>query len=205
METQLRPLTRGLTQLKTVQVIEDPSEPFIIQSLNDYVFCGVLERITGVGFGNETQVLSALNETLRPPKQLRIFSMFVEGGDVQPSPKDAEVLATKKVLSLDCNTSKFIRVLTGEILDIPSDRVGYVKAVSANPNMIIKLWDHPEFQHLNAIQWRGELVFSSNVRLVGMRMITLRDPSTICHVQCIQDSKATIDNVIFADNTYKSE
>ena len=197
---QLRPLTRGLTQLKTVQVIEDPSEPFIIQSLNNYVFCGVLERITGIGFGNETQILSALNATLRPPKQLRIFSIFIEGGDVQPSPKDADILAQKKVLSLDCNTSKFIRTLTGEVLHVPSDRVGYVKAVSGNPNLISKLWDHPSFQHLNAIQWRGELVFNSNIHLTGMRMITMRDPSIVRHVQCIQDSKASLDNVIFADD-----
>lgn len=166
-QEQLRPLTRGLTQFKTVQFIEDTAEPFRIVSLDKYVFCGVKKRITGIGFGNETQVLSAVNELVRPPKQLRVFSIFIEGGDVQPSPKDEDMLIEKKVLSLDSNSSKYIRTLAGEILDIPDDRVGFSTCLSTNPNIINQLWEHEAFQHLKAIQWRGNLVFNHGDKLVG--------------------------------------
>ena len=194
---QLRPLTKGLTQFKTVQIIENSDEPFVIQSLDKYVFCGVKGRITGIGFGNETQVLSAINETIRPPKQMRVYSVFIEGGDVQPSPKDYESLQQKKVLSLDSNTSKFMRKLAGDILNIPSDRLGFSTSLATNPNIINKLWEHQSFSHLNAIQWRGTLIVNKNVKLLGMRLISIIKPEVICHIQCIQDSKANVDNVSY--------
>ena len=196
-QSQLRPHTRGLTHLKTVQIVSDPAEPYVIESIDTYVPCGMTKRITGIALESDAKVLSALQETLLPPRQMRIFSLFLEGADLQPAPNSLEKLHQKKVISLDSNTCKFLREFVQETFDYPSNRRQFEEAIANRPSFIDHLWDHDDFRHVRAIYWRGTLILKNSVFFRNVRLITIRDPEVLCHVQCVQDTKVSIENVTF--------
>lgn len=197
LHAQLGPTESNLTYLRVVQIISDTSEPFLVHTIDRYAACGVPNRITGIGLGSETEVISAINETILPPKQMRVYGVYVDGGDAQPSPSSLEQLHEKKVLTIDVHVSSFLRTFVCKEFGLPNERRGFLDALAKRPSLVDFFWDHEDFKHLNAIKWRGDLFLPKNQKLHGVRFITIRDPSVIRHVQCVQDTRVNLTTVSY--------
>ncbi|MBQ7609458.1 MAG: hypothetical protein IJU76_16055 [Desulfovibrionaceae bacterium] len=196
MEHSFRAQTKGLTQFKCVQIISDPAEPCIIHSLDSYMAMGVPGRFTGVGLGSETRLMMSIHPFLGENRTVRYFSLFIEGGDAQPTPRNEDDVRQKKVVSLDTSSSPYLRERVAQVVGIPVDRDPFVRALARDPELFNRLWEDPLFTHVNAFQWYGDFPLQNGRTLTHIRLITIRDIDLICRVHCLTNPKIDLEDVL---------
>ncbi len=197
MEHSFRVQTKGLTQFKCIQIISDPDEPCIVRSLDYTMSAGVPGRFTGVGLGSETRLMMSIHPFLGENRTVRYFSLFIEGGDAQPTPRDKEDLLMRKVISLDTSSSPYLREYVSQLLEIPADREPFVQALAREPAFFNRLWEDPLFVHVNAFQWYGDFPLQNGRTLSHVRLVTIRDIALITRVHCLTIPQIGMEDVSF--------
>ncbi|MCR5815096.1 MAG: hypothetical protein K6G15_11490 [Desulfovibrio sp.] len=185
MEPGRNPPRKGLTRFRSLQIITSPEAPQEVRSIDLMAPRGVPGRLSGF-FGSEAPFIAYIHKTLLGPDQsLRFFTLYADGGDLQPHPKNSEELAQKKMVALDTYTSQFVRALVQKILDIPLERDSFIRLLTKKPELLNRLWEHELFANVKAFQWRCDVTLPNGACFPGMRLITLKDPSSILYVQCV--------------------
>lgn len=183
----------GLTQFKCFQIIEDVNDPFEIKSIDYFASFGIPGRLTGVVMSSEVTLFHALRPLVTDTQQVRFYSIHIEGGDVQPSPRNEEEVLKKKVLSLDSNCSPFLRKYFGYRFGIGTDRKVFLQAISDNPAIVNRIWQEDMCAHLHAIQWIGTITLNgAKESLPNIRLLTIRDCALIKNVHCLTSPSAAI-------------
>lgn len=185
MEPGRNPPRKGLTRFRSLQIINSPDDPQEVHSIDFLAPRGVPGRFTGF-FGSDAPFIACIHKTLLKAHQsLRFFTLYAEGGDLQPHPQSPEELAQKKMVALDTSTSQFVRSLVQTILGMPLERDNLAGLLGSHPELLNVLWADTRFAHVKAFQWRCDFPLPGGTNFPGMRLITLRDPSSIHYVQCV--------------------
>ena len=187
MEPGRNPPRKGLTRFRSLQIIHSARDPHEVRSIDLLAPRGVPGRLSGF-FGSEAPFMAQIHNSLAANQSLRFFTLYVDGGDLQPHPKDLESLARKKMVALDTCTSHFVRALVQKILAIPLERDSLTSLLSQEPGILNRLWAHRLFAHVKAFQWRCDFTLPNGTCFPGLRLITLRDPASIQYVQCVDPS-----------------
>ena len=135
MEHGFRPQEKGLTQLTFVQVVHQADEPYCVTSVDHFLAKGIPLRLTGLALDSESRFFSLLHKQFSLKESFRFYSVFVEGGDLKPQPKNEEEFLQKKVILLDGTMNSFLRNLVAKVLNLSLDRDAVVGMLSDRPEL----------------------------------------------------------------------